>query len=61
VQLDKGELTGAVDGHEQVEPALLGMHLGDVDMEEADRVGFEAGALGLVPVRVRQASDPVAL
>ena len=28
VQLGEGELGGAVDGHEEVEPALLGVHLG---------------------------------
>ena len=61
VQLNKGELARAIDGHEQVEPALLGVHLGDVDVEEADRVGFEAGALGLVAVGVGQPSDPMAL
>ena len=33
VQLDEGELGGAVDGDEQVELALFGPHLGDVDVE----------------------------
>jgi putative ABC transport system permease protein len=61
VQLDKGELARAVDGHEQVKPALFGVHLGHVDGEEADRVGRIAGALGLVPVRVGLACDPMAL
>jgi len=37
VQLDEGELAGAVDGHQQVEAALLGPDLGDVDVEVADR------------------------
>lgn len=41
VQFDKGELGRAIDGDQQVELALLGPNFGDVDGEEADRVGFE--------------------
>jgi hypothetical protein len=37
------------------------MHLGDVEVEIADRVGLEARALGLVALDVRQASDAMAL
>jgi hypothetical protein len=44
VQLSEGELARAVDGHKQVEPALFGVHLGDVDGEEADRVGRDRGS-----------------
>ena len=61
VQLDEGELGRAVDGHEEVELALLGPDLGDVDMEEADRVALEPGALRLAAVRIGQPADPVAL
>jgi hypothetical protein len=61
MQLDEGELARSVDGDEQIEPALLGMHLGDVEVEIADRVGLEARALGLVALDVRQASDAMAL
>jgi hypothetical protein len=35
-----------------VELALLGANFRDVDVEEADRVGLEAGALRLVAVGV---------
>ena len=45
MQLDKGELGGAVDRHQQVELALRGAHFGDVDVKLADRVGLEL-ALG---------------
>jgi hypothetical protein len=38
VQLDKSELGRAVDCDQQIEPALLGPDLGDIDVEEADRV-----------------------
>src|SRR5215211_2868963 len=61
VQLSKGELGGAVDGHEEVEAALFGVHLGDVDVKEADRVRLEAGPFGLVPIGVGQPSNAVAL
>jgi hypothetical protein len=33
VQFDKGELGGAVDRHQQVELALRGAHIGDVDVK----------------------------
>ena len=39
--LDKDELGGAVDRDEQVELALCRPNFGDVDMEVADRIGFE--------------------
>jgi len=38
MQFDEGELRRPVDRHEQVEPALRGPHLGDVDVEIADRI-----------------------
>ncbi len=60
VQLREGELAGAVDGDEQVELALLGAQLGDVDVEEADRVGLERLSR-LRSLDVRQPADAVAL
>ena len=41
MQFDEGELRGSVDGHEKVELALLGAHLGDIDVEVADRISLE--------------------
>jgi hypothetical protein len=38
VQFGEDELAGALDGDGEVEFALGGVQLGDVDMEEADRV-----------------------
>ena len=38
VKFDEGELGGAVDRHEHVQLALLSPHLGDIDVEVADRV-----------------------
>ena len=38
-----------------------GLHLGDIDVEEADRVALEALALGLVALDVRQTGDAVPL
>ena len=45
-ELDKGELRGSVDGDEEIEFALGGSNLGDIDMEIADRVGLELPLLG---------------
>ena len=61
VQLGEGELGGAVDGNEEVELAFLGPHLGDVDVEVADRVGLEVLAPGLVSVDVGQPGDSMPL
>ena len=54
VQLDEGKLRGTVDSHEKMELALLGPDLGDVDVEEADGVGLEALADGLVAAGLGQ-------
>ncbi len=48
MQLDEGELAGAVGCHEHVQSALLGADLSDVDVEEADWVALELAPLGLV-------------
>ena len=61
MQLDEGELRGPVDGHEEIELALLGAHLGDVDVEVADRIALELLLGRLVAVDLRQAADAVAL
>jgi hypothetical protein len=55
-----GELRGAVDGYEEVELAFGGSHLGQVDVEEADRIGVELLGARLVPLDLRQAADAMA-
>ena len=49
ISSNEGELRGAVDCHEQIEFALSGANLGQVDMEVADRVAPELFLLGLLP------------
>jgi hypothetical protein len=61
VQFDEGELAGAVDGDEEVEFALLGADLGDVDVEVADWVALELALVRLVAVDLGKARDAVAL
>ncbi len=61
VQLDEGELGRAVDGDEQVEPPFRRVDLRRIDVEIAERVGLEAGPLGLVAVDFWQSADAVAL
>jgi hypothetical protein len=41
MQFDESELRGAVDGNEHMELALFGPHLGNVDMEVADRTALK--------------------
>lgn len=47
-QLGDGELAGAVDADKQIELAFGGLHLGDIDVEEADRIPLETLPFGLV-------------
>jgi hypothetical protein len=57
VQLGEGELAGAVDGDEEVEFAFSGLNFCDVDMEEADGIGFEFLLRRLVALRIRKPAD----
>ncbi len=47
------ELRSPVDSDEQVELAFGSSHLGQVDVEEADRIGVELLSLGLVAFDIR--------
>ena len=60
-ELGEGEFAGPVDGHEEEELSLRGLDLGDVDMEEADRVCLERFLGRLVAFGIRQPADAVAL
>lgn len=61
MHLDEGEPGGPVDGDEEVKLALLGANLGNIDVEVADRVGFELLAPGPVAIEVGQPGDVVPL
>ena len=61
VQLGEGELGRPINGHEEIELAFLGSHLGDVDVKEADRLARELGPVRLLTIDVGQARDAVAL
>ncbi len=61
MDLDEGELRGAVDGHQKIELALLGAHLRDIDVEVADRVRLELLAPGPVAIYVGKTGDVVSL
>lgn len=61
MQLDEGELRGAIDRNKEVEFALLGTNLGDVDVEIPDRVGLEFAFVRLVTPDLRQAGDAMPL
>ena len=60
-ELGDGELGCPVDADEQVELALGSLHLGDVDVEEADGVAFEFLPPGLVAFDIGQARDAMSL
>jgi len=61
VQLHESALGGSVDGHQQVELALLGSNLGEIDVEVADRIRLELLPDGLVAIDLGQPTDAMAL
>jgi hypothetical protein len=68
MQLSESDLAGAIDGHEQVEPPFLRVHLGDVDVTRraalakvADGISLELLLGRLVTRHLRQAADAMAL
>ena len=61
MQLDEGELRGAVDGDEEVELALRGLTSAMSIWKIADRIGLELALGGLVAFDLGQPADAVAL
>ena len=61
VQLNEGELGGAIDGDQQVKAPFFGSHFGDVDVEVAKRVALELALVGRVALDLRQLRDAMAL
>jgi hypothetical protein len=61
MQLGIGNLASAVEGHEQLELAFFGVHLGDSDVEVPNRVWLELLLGRLIAFGVRQATDAMPL
>ena len=61
MKFDIGEFARAINGDEQVELAFGGLHFGDVDMEEADRIAFEFGPRGFFAFHFGQTADAMTL
>lgn len=61
VQLDEGEFRGAVDSDEHMQLALFGSHLGNVDVEVADRVAPELPLRRPVALDIGQTANAMAL
>ena len=60
-QADEGELAGPVDGNEEIELSFGGLNLGDVDVEDPDRIGLEFLFGRGLPLHLGQTGDPVTL
>lgn len=58
VQPNEGELGRPVDRHQQVQVALLGPNLGQIDVEVADGIGLELLLPGLPPSTSRSRLMP---
>jgi hypothetical protein len=61
LQLDEDEPRGSIDSDEEIEFALPGTHLHDINMEVADRIGLELLPLGLVTLDIGQARNAMPL
>jgi len=61
MQLDEGEFACAINGYEEVEPALRRLHLGNVYVEEADGVGFELLLRGQIAIHIGKSADAAPL
>ena len=61
VQFDKGELGSSIDGDQQIELALRGVNLGNVDVEVAERRGLELASGRRGALDIGQAGDGVSL
>lgn len=61
LQAGEGIFRGPVHRDEQVQLAFLGPHFGDVDVEEAERIGPEDLSGGVVALDLGQPADPVSL
>ena len=61
VQLDEGELGRSVDGDQKIELSLRCPDFGDVDVEVADRGGFELPLGGSLALDARQLRNPMPL
>ncbi len=53
MEFDERELGRAVNSGEQVEPPFRRVDLRQIDMKVAQRIGLEAGPLGLVAIDLR--------
>jgi hypothetical protein len=60
-ELSDRELGSSIDGDEEIELALRGLHFGDVDVEEADRIGLERPPRLFVAFHLGQSAKAVAL
>jgi hypothetical protein len=60
-QLGNRKLAGPVDGNEEIELALCGLNLCDVQVKEPDRVALEALTLGFVAFDIRLPRDAMPL
>jgi hypothetical protein len=59
--LSTSELGDAVDRDEEIELALRRLHFGDVDVEEADRIGLELALGRSFALDLRQPRDSMTL
>lgn len=57
-ELGHGRLARTVDADKQIQLSLRSLHLGDVDVEEPNRVALELLRPGASPPEIGQAADP---
>ena len=60
IAVGEREFRCAVDGHEEMELALLGSDLGNIDVKIADRIGLEGFPGRFIAFDIGQPADAVA-
>lgn len=61
MELNEGELRGAIDSDIDMEPALLGADISDIDVKVADPICLELLFGGPVASHIGQSADAMAL
>lgn len=61
MELYEGEFARAINGHDEIAPAFLRLKLGNIDVKEAGRVGFELLLCTKLAVYIRKPTDPMSL
>ena len=61
MKFDEVKFTCAINGNEEIPPAFRRLHLGNVNVQEADGAGFELLLRGQIALEIGKSADPMPL